>query len=69
MLNIIALLKIPIIIDQSNYISQLGLLWTPEAFPGPNLRFPRKAQGAGLSSADFAGLHDLDLRFGRLLDY
>ena len=23
-----------------------ALLWTPEAFPGPNLRFPRKASGS-----------------------
>ena len=26
--------------------SQEDLLWTPEAFPGPNLRFPRKARKA-----------------------
>ena len=28
---------------QENVDWYLALLWTPEAFPGPNLRFPRKA--------------------------
>ena len=27
-----------------------AILWTPEAFPGPNLRFPRKAGLAGQAS-------------------
>jgi hypothetical protein len=25
------------------WLAGLRVLWTPEAFPGPNLRFPRKA--------------------------
>ena len=33
-------------IDTNILWKHVILLWTPEAFPGPNLRFPRKATPA-----------------------
>ncbi len=43
-----------------------ALLWTPEAFPGANLRFPRKAGQRTLDTRDFPCQYPALARQGKL---
>ena len=37
----------PILLFLPHWPARPALLWTPEAFPGPNLRFPASPAGCG----------------------